>query len=100
MEHLIDKILEISRLSREVDKEVKTCNLPTWPRWHILGFKEFHKVALELNKGEFDIEDTGASPYRYVLKFMYRGVEIFYLCHSKPKHIGNHVFVFDSKEDE
>lgn len=83
MEKLIDKILEIHRLSCEIDEQVTTCGMGEGytPRWHIYGFENFKRVADALNNGEFKTIDWSddEDSYRYCYEFEHRGVRVFTL---------------------
>lgn len=82
MEKLIDKILEIHRLSCEIDEQVPTCGMGEGyaPKWHIAGgYEPFRKVADALNNGKYRTIDYGGGPYRYKYEFEHRGVIVFAL---------------------
>jgi len=85
MDELIDKILEIQRLSREVNERVCTCTFgyATETYWHIYGFDNFINVANELNNGKFIEEDTDSGLYSWKYSFECRGIEVFCLSRNK-----------------
>lgn len=78
MEQIIDKILEIHRLQREVDERIQTCfNGTSVPRWHIFSLDDFFKVADALNDGHYFCKIRNDAEFKYQYEFKHRGVLVF-----------------------
>lgn len=88
MEHLIDKVIEMHRLSLEIDEEIPTCGVDHYgnPKWHIFEYTDFLKVAEAL--GETPVRDTSIEDKVYAAKytFTHRGVDVFCLRTRKEEY--------------
>lgn len=81
MEQIIDQILEMHRVGKEIDKQVLTCGYGDAfpPKWHILYPKDFVMVITALGHSVDDIR-VKQDDIWYV---EHRGVEIFVLTAGK-----------------